>query len=283
MRIKTIMAFIGGFMTGCAIGVFGAKKYFEERYQKRYEEDRAALEGYYRRTDEYARRDELVGENETNPTESDSIPNGRMTQNERNRIKEKLNEKHGIGNTNYAGMYKNVDHRDNSMYDLEATAAEAEHPLDQGEDGEIGTEDLRICANCKFYEEESNLCRLSYSDTDAGSTCSCFENFHETSTEEDAFDEHQKNKNRPPKIISVEAYGDLPAYIDHEVLYFYSYDEMLCDDNEEPVEEPERLIGDALTKYGFIDNDEEIIFVMNYALDTSYEIQKVYASWTDSH
>ena len=75
----------------------------------------------------------------------------------------------------------------------------------------------------------------------------------------------------------------MPAHIDKEVLYFFAHDEMLTDDNEEPVEEPERLVGDALTKYGFNESDEMIIFVMNYNLDTCYEIQKLDSSWTDTH
>lgn len=102
-------------------------------------------------------------------------------------------------------------------------------------------------------------------------------------SEEKAFEDHQKNMNKPPKIISVEDYSNLPAHIDQQVLYFYSYDETLCDENEEIIEEPELLIGDALTKYDFVDSDESCIFVMNYATDTCYEIQKVDASYSDSH
>lgn len=102
-------------------------------------------------------------------------------------------------------------------------------------------------------------------------------------SEEQAFEEHRKNMNKPPKIISAEAYSNLPAHIDQQVLYFYSYDETLCDENEEMIEEPGLLVGDALTKYDFVDSDERCIFVMNYATDTCYEIQKVDASWTDSH
>ena len=90
-------------------------------------------------------------------------------------------------------------------------------------------------------------------------------------------------KIRTPKIISADTYGELPAHIDKEVLYFFAQDEMLTDDNEEPVEEPERLVGNTLTKYGFNESDEMIIFVMNYNLDTCYEIQKLDSSWTDTH
>lgn len=129
----------------------------------------------------------------------------------------------------------------------EIKLAESAHPLDQGEEGE--------------EDPESEI----------------------EMEEEEIFDEHQKNKNKPPKIISAEAYSNLPSNIDQEILYFYSYDETLCDENEEPIEDPGLLIGDSLNKYGFIDSDELVIFVMNYSLDTCYEIQKIDASWTDTH
>lgn len=86
---------------------------------------------------------------------------------------------------------------------------------------------------------------------------------------------HQRNKDKPPKIISVDEYENLPPEIDTQTLYFYDLDETLVDDNDEEIEDPSRLIGDALTKYDFIDSDEKTIFVFNPALDTAYEIQRV--------
>lgn len=100
--------------------------------------------------------------------------------------------------------------------------------------------------------------------------------------EEEMFDEKEKNKTKPPRIISAEDYSNLGPGIDQETLWFYTYDEALTDDNNEVIEDPERFVGDALTKYNFIDSDEINIFVMNYELNTCYDIQKVEASWTDS-
>lgn len=104
-----------------------------------------------------------------------------------------------------------------------------------------------------------------------------------TTPEEEAFDEHQKNMDKPTEIISAEEYGSLPAYIEQQALYFYAYDEVLTDEEDQMIDEPEILVGDVLTQSDFIDNDERVIFVMNYSTDTCYEIQKVDASWTDSH
>lgn len=275
MNVKSILLFVGGLTIGTAAGVFGSKKYFQEKYQKQYEKDHDDLEKYYHRVDEYSRTNyDEEAENEVNPVkEGDSKPSGRMTQEERSEIKKKLN-KNWEGTTNYAGMY----HGSKSL--------ETEHPLDQGEDGEE-KEYLEICENCKYHDYDNDYCSLIEESVNRDDSCSDFSIFlsenSDYTPEEQAFDEHQKNKNKPPKIISAEAYSNLPAHIDQEVLYFYAYDEMLCDDNEEPIDEPERLVGDSLTKYGFVDNEERLIFVMNYSLDTCYEIQKVDSSWTDTH
>lgn len=280
MNIKTILLFISGVAIGGAAGVLGSKRYFQNKYQKQYEEDHDALEEYYHRTDEYLRRseEEEETENEVNPIEEDSKPGGRMTPEERSKIKERLNQ-NWKGSTNYSGMY-----REKGGY-TEEKLAEGEHPLDQVENGE----EESICENCSYYDYDydNGYCNLVEESVNRDDSCSDFvsslsENSDYT-PEEEAFDENQKNKNKPPKIISSEAYANLPSYVDQDVLYFYSYDEILCDDNEDPVEEPERLIGDALTKYDFTNSDERIIFVMNYALDTCYEIQKVDASWEDTH
>lgn len=250
MNVKNILLFVGGLAIGAASGILGTKKYFEDRYQKRYEEDHDALEEYYHKRDEYTRDDHEEAEEEfeddgVNPVETDSVPGGRMSPEERAEIKAKLN-RNWEGTTNYAGMY-----REKNGYTERALAEGTAHPLDVGEPGEEDPDDQN--------QEEVE------------------------SAEETAFNEHQKNKDRPPKIISADAFSELDAHIETEVLYFYALDEMLCDENEEPIEEPERLVGDCLDKYGFRDNDERLIFVMNYALDTAYEIQKVDSSWTDTH
>ena len=249
MDMKSILIFIGGLAVGGAAGVLGTRKYYKEFYQKRYEEDHIALEEYYQRTDEYTRRsdqnedDEFEDDGINSPNEMDSRPGGRMNEAERASVKEKL-KKNWEGTTNYAGMY-----REKNGY-TETKLAEGEHPLDQGEEGEEDPE-----------EDE----------------------FEEVTPEEEAFDEHQRNKNRRPKIISAEDYENLPGHTEKEVLYLYAYDETLTDDNEEAIEEPERLVGDALYKYGFVDSDERLIFVMNYDMDVCYEIQKIDASWTETH
>lgn len=245
MNMKNILLFLGGLAVGGAAGVLTTKKYFQNKYRQQYEADHNALEEYYHRIDEYTRRpdqnEEDLDDDGINSPNETDSRPGGRMTPEERAEIRDRLNKNWEGTTNYAAMY-----REKNGY-TDHQLAESQHPLDQGEDGEEDPED----------------------------------DFEETSPEEEAFEEHQKNKNRSPKIISADDYTNLPAHIDKEVLYFYAYDEVLCDDNEEPIEEPERVVGDALTKYGFVDSDERIIFVMNYAMDTCYEIQKLDASWSN--
>lgn len=100
--------------------------------------------------------------------------------------------------------------------------------------------------------------------------------------EEIADDEHKKNFDKPPRILSLDEYSNLPSYIDTQTLYYYFDNMVVTDDNDEVIDDYERLVGDCLDKGDFINSqDEMMLFVMNYQLDTAYEIQKVMASYTD--
>jgi hypothetical protein len=105
----------------------------------------------------------------------------------------------------------------------------------------------------------------------------------EETPEEEAHNDHLKNSNRRPRIISADAVNEMPPYYDFDNLYFYTDDETVCDDNDQVIDEPGHLIGDCLEKYNFADSDEKVIFVQNFELDTVYEIQKVFAAYGDSH
>lgn len=92
-------------------------------------------------------------------------------------------------------------------------------------------------------------------------------------------EEHRENFNKPPKIISAEEFSNLPPQFETDALYFYHYDDVLVDDEDDEIDDPGVLIGDCLDKYGFRDSDEEIIFVINYRIDKAFEIHRVMGSW----
>lgn len=198
-----------------------------------------------------------VNKNDNIPTQASDTgrDKGVLSRQQRDDIRKKL-EKNYEGTTNYAKAYTDKD----SVDDIEGELAEQEHPED--DEPEID----ESYADPREQEHEGDISTT----------------LPESSKEADVdefFKEHQKKKGRKPRIISVEEAANLPEYIESQTLFYYATNEVMTDEDEEVIEDPERLIGDALTKYGFADNDEERIFVMNYQLDTCYEIAKILGSY----
>lgn len=86
-----------------------------------------------------------------------------------------------------------------------------------------------------------------------------------------------------PRIIRADEYEGVNWY-DRVCLLYYQEDGVLAfEDTAKPVLDQEQLIGDALTKFGFTDNDEEVIYVRNDNRGSLYEIVKIYGAYTDFH
>lgn len=87
---------------------------------------------------------------------------------------------------------------------------------------------------------------------------------------------------QPPHIVSEEDLGELPNYIDHQILEYYTYNDTLLEEqSEEMIENPEQLLGDCLEQ-GFLDDDDEVtLFVLNEELDTVYEVTKKFEAWEE--
>lgn len=86
---------------------------------------------------------------------------------------------------------------------------------------------------------------------------------------------------RRPRLIKEEEVGSLSGYYT-ETLKYYSYDDALVTDANEELFDQDYYVGDALTKYGFKDDDSQRdIYVRNYALGIDYEIIKVLASFAE--
>lgn len=87
---------------------------------------------------------------------------------------------------------------------------------------------------------------------------------------------HEKNKHRKPKLISMEDFGNLPASYECENLWYYPEEDVLKDEDDNVIEDYQRILGDCLQKFGFDRNEEEEIIVQNFELDTAYDIVKVF-------
>ena len=92
---------------------------------------------------------------------------------------------------------------------------------------------------------------------------------------------YNKESNKNPKLIKGEEYGEIFSY-DQNTLYFYRDDGVLATDDDEIIENPEEILGDALDKYSFRDNTEPAIYVRNYKLETDFEILKMNDSYKNA-
>ena len=88
-----------------------------------------------------------------------------------------------------------------------------------------------------------------------------------------------KKTNRNPKIISKHDANFLPEDIEDEVVFWYTDDNVLVDEDDHELIEEDTL-GNALVKFGFKDNDEEkLLYVMNYKLNTCFEVHKMFGTF----
>jgi hypothetical protein len=92
---------------------------------------------------------------------------------------------------------------------------------------------------------------------------------------------YDKESNKKPKLIKGEEYGEIFTYTQN-TLYFYRDDGVLATDDDEIIEDPEEILGDALDKYGFRDNTEPAIYVRNYKLETDFEVLKMNDSYKNA-
>lgn len=83
-----------------------------------------------------------------------------------------------------------------------------------------------------------------------------------------------------PRIIRADEYDDYEFH-DKINLFYYTEDGVLATEDYEVVDDPEALLGDALTKYNFIHNDEDTIYVRNFSRGADYEITKYHRAFID--
>lgn len=93
--------------------------------------------------------------------------------------------------------------------------------------------------------------------------------------------ERAANRSKPPKIISeADFWNKYPQY-DAQTLMYYTEDDVLATEEDEEIFDVGMTIGDALERYGFMDNDESEIFVVNHRIGCRFQIQKVWGSYAD--
>lgn len=94
-------------------------------------------------------------------------------------------------------------------------------------------------------------------------------------------EERAANRGKPPKIISeADFWNKYPQY-DAQTLMYYTEDDVLATEEDEEIYDVGMTIGDALERYGFMDNDEKEIFVVNHRIGCRFQIQKVWGAYAD--
>lgn len=64
-------------------------------------------------------------------------------------------------------------------------------------------------------------------------------------------------------------------------LTYYAEDDILCDDQEQVIEDPEAIIGDALTKFGVKSGYPDTVYVINKRVRAIFEILMVEGSYQE--
>lgn len=82
-----------------------------------------------------------------------------------------------------------------------------------------------------------------------------------------------------PVIITSDEAGDVPENYESEILFYYVHDDVVVDEYDDEVSEPERLVGNLLESSGFKKNIERHLYVKNPRLNVIYDIQKVFNPW----
>lgn len=64
-------------------------------------------------------------------------------------------------------------------------------------------------------------------------------------------------------------------------LTYYAEDDILCDDQEQVIEDPEAIIGDALTKFGLKSGYPDTLYVINKRVRAIFEVLMVEGSYQE--
>lgn len=87
------------------------------------------------------------------------------------------------------------------------------------------------------------------------------------------------SKDKKPKIITGDSFYNEYPHFDKISLQYYFDDDILATEEDEEIDDVERVLGDTLDKYGFRNNDESVIYVRNLSMGTDYEVFKVRAAF----
>lgn len=94
----------------------------------------------------------------------------------------------------------------------------------------------------------------------------------ELESPEEISEVHLEHIDDPPEWIDEEALGDVPAWVESDSLIYYIEDQLLTDEDDNPVQDPKYHVGDILENLNFDEYPHDVIYIWNHGFDTLYEI-----------
>lgn len=93
--------------------------------------------------------------------------------------------------------------------------------------------------------------------------------------DENEFETPEDEKEQDIAIISLDDYVGDESGFDSVTLHYYE-DDVVTDEQDNPIDRPEQIIGDdALVAFGYIDDDEDVVYVRNTPKKAIYEILRL--------
>lgn len=85
-----------------------------------------------------------------------------------------------------------------------------------------------------------------------------------------------------PYVISAEDYHETNLNHEKSSITYFNVDDTLVDESEEPIVDPESIIGDALMHFGESEEDPDIVYVRNEKLGIDYEVIRTEKSYQET-
>lgn len=278
--IKNIIAFAAGGLLGGGIVYLVLSNKFEKRYEEDLKESKEKFEASIKELKEAIKQAEEVTTENENRKGIRARKELRNPAEQRRFVREKTNydqlhdaaEVPDLGGTGVERGSRFLDDKrkaEDSRSEIEGTCRREGRKYEVGETGELEgepggptDEDPATDPEERWDQEEEEAKRL-------------YEEGKRESKERAA------NRSKPPKIISeADFWNKYPQY-DAQTLMYYTEDDVLATEEDEEIFDVGMTIGDALERYGFMDNDESEIFVVNHRIGCRFQIQKVWGSYAD--
>lgn len=101
---------------------------------------------------------------------------------------------------------------------------------------------------------------------------------------EDDWDWDSELRHRDPEVPYVihqnEFMHDENGY-EHRAYTYYSVDDVMCDDDDEPVPHADMIVGQDNLKFGHGTDDPDVVFIRNQNIEIEIEICRVYKSYEE--